>query len=118
MSARDELFEALTGGGWNVSPDEEAAMNRLIDEVIEDAHDREAPTSPVKAPESEETPYPGGLDLTRALRALERDLGISIFHITKVVLDPRTITVSYLDNWRGHQVVNTMELDYYIDLDA
>lgn len=191
MSARDELFESLTGGGWNVSSDEEDAMNRLIDdfaqEVLESTQntgpqpnmdkrpiqvgDRvrvlrvdpdaspecresvgrtgtvryidknypaylvsvdngqshwvsrvelhmEAPVSPVKAPESDETPSPEGLDLTRALRALERDLGIPVSRITKVVLDPKTIAVSYLDSWRGQQVVNTMEVDYWIDLEA
>lgn len=121
MSAREELFESLTGGGWNVSSDEEDAMNRLIDdfaqEVLEATRDREAPVSPVKAPESDETPFPGGLDLTHALRALERDLGIPVSRITRVVMDPETIKVSYLDFWKGHQVVNTMEITYWIRLE-
>ncbi|WP_069752941.1 hypothetical protein [Streptomyces sp. EN16] len=31
MSARDELFESLTGGGWNLAPGEADDVNRLID---------------------------------------------------------------------------------------
>ncbi|MGW2515002.1 hypothetical protein ACWC0A_37670 [Streptomyces scopuliridis] len=31
MSARDELLEALTDGGWRVTPDEAERANRLID---------------------------------------------------------------------------------------
>lgn len=29
--ARDELFESLTGGGWNLAPGEADDVNRLID---------------------------------------------------------------------------------------
>lgn len=31
MSAREELFEAMTGGGWSLAPGEAESANRLID---------------------------------------------------------------------------------------
>lgn len=34
--ARDELFEALTGGGWHLAPGEADAANTLIDNFAEE----------------------------------------------------------------------------------
>ena len=47
MSAREELFEALTDGGWSLAPGEAESVNRLINsfahelaEQIRDEQDR------------------------------------------------------------------------------